>query len=354
MSIRPALAFVLALCTACTAGGDAEGTSPETCTDRTRTSALPSFGGPGAALEEVRGFGENPAGLKMYVHAPAAKTPTAVVLALHGCTQGAADYVATGWNELADREGLVIVYGEQSSTNNPMRCFRWWDAAQIGRDRGEAKSLASMVAAAHARFGTKRAFVTGLSAGGAMTSVMLATYPDVFEAGAIMAGLPYRCASSQLDSFSCMTGRAQSADAWAALVPQSSSASPPRVSIWQGEADFTVRPANREELVKQWTRVNGISETPDATTTEGRATHAVFHDPQGIARVESWSIAGMGHGVALDAKGGCGAAGAYALDVGVCSTERTATFFLGERTEQTATSPEATRPASPTASSPCP
>lgn len=40
-----------------------------------------------------------------------------------------------------------------------------------------------------------RTFVTGLSAGGAMTSVMLAAYPDVFAAGAVIAGLPYDCLS---------------------------------------------------------------------------------------------------------------------------------------------------------------
>ena len=38
---------------------------------------------------------------------------------------------------------------------------------------------------------TQRIFVTGLSAGGAMTSVMLAIYPEVFAAGAIIAGLPF-------------------------------------------------------------------------------------------------------------------------------------------------------------------
>ena len=39
-------------------------------------------------------------------------------------------------------------------------------------------------------------FVTGLSAGGAMTSVMLATYPEVFAGGAIIAGLPYGVATN--------------------------------------------------------------------------------------------------------------------------------------------------------------
>lgn len=281
--------------------------------------------GASSAIEEVKGFGDNPAGLKMFVHAPAAEAPSAVVLVLHGCTQTASDYVANGWNELGEREHLVIVYGEQSTMNNPMRCFRWWDAAQIGRS-GEARSLASMVTAAHARFGTQRAFVTGLSAGGAMASVMLASYPELFEAGAIMAGLPYKCAASQADSLACMNGRSRSASEWGALVPKSSAA--PRVSIWQGDADSTIAPAMSAELVKQWTNVNGVPEAPDETTTEGRATHAVHHDASGAVRVESWLVAKMGHGVALDPKAGCGEAGAFALDVGLCSTEKAASFFL--------------------------
>ena len=40
-----------------------------------------------------------------------------------------------------------------------------------------------------------RIFVTGLSAGGAMTSVMLATYPEIFAGGAIIAGLPFGVAT---------------------------------------------------------------------------------------------------------------------------------------------------------------
>ncbi len=304
-----------------------DGSSPAACPPKASTSDLPGLGG-SSALEEVTSFGANPGGLKMYVHAPAGKTPVAVVLALHGCTQSAADYVSAGWNEVADREGLVIVYGEQQSANNGMKCFRWWEPSQIG-DGGEARSLANMVEAAHAKYGTKRAFVTGLSAGGAMTSVMLAAYPDVFEAGAVMAGLPYKCATSQLDTYSCMSGRELSADEWAALVPKASSARAPRVSIWQGDADWTVRPVNREELVKQWTRVNGISEEPTETKTEGPATHRIHRDAAGTVRVESWAIPKMGHGVALDPKSGCGKAGAFALDVGVCSTEQASAFFLG-------------------------
>ncbi|WP_419697329.1 PHB depolymerase family esterase (plasmid) [Mesorhizobium muleiense] len=47
----------------------------------------------------------------------------------------------------------------------------------------------------------KRIFITGLSAGGAMTSVMLACYPEVFAGGAIIAGLPYGSAKTVPEAF---------------------------------------------------------------------------------------------------------------------------------------------------------
>ena len=161
-----------------------------------------------------------------------------------------------------------------------------------------------------------------------MTTVMIAAYPDMFEAGAIMAGLPYKCATSQIDAYTCMSGRDQTADAWAALVPKLTGAAP-RVSIWQGASDYTVSPKNREELTKQWTKINGVSDTPDETKTEGPAKHYLHHDSAGVVRVESWEISGMAHGVALDPKSGCGTASAYELDVGLCSTNQAASFFLG-------------------------
>ena len=177
-------------------------------------------------------------------------------------------------------------------------------------------------------YGATKAYVTGLSAGAAMTSVMLATYADLFEAGAIMAGLPYGCASSQTDAYTCMSpGRDKTADAWASLVPASTRASAPRVSIWHGDADWIVRPANEKQLVRQWTAVAGVAEEPTSTTTEGVATHAEYKDKGGVVRVESWLMKGMGHGVALAPKAGCGTAGAYLLDESLCSTTKSAMFF---------------------------
>jgi poly(3-hydroxybutyrate) depolymerase len=63
-----------------------------------------------------------------------------------------------------------------------------------------------MVEHAITAFGSdhRKVFVTGLSAGGAMASVMLATYPEVFAGGAIIARLPYGCANNVQQAFEAM------------------------------------------------------------------------------------------------------------------------------------------------------
>jgi poly(hydroxyalkanoate) depolymerase family esterase len=321
--------FLALAVVACGSDPSSDGTATVgTCPPKTSTAGLPGATAAAGALTEVTSFGDNPGKLKMFVHAPKSGKASAVVVAMHGCTQGANDYVSAGWNELADAAGFAVVYPEQTTANNFQRCFRWFDKAQIERDGGEARSIAAMTEHAKSEYGATRAFVTGLSAGAAMTAVMLATYADLFEAGAIMAGLPYACATSQNDAFSCMSpGKDKTAEAWAALVPAATRASAPRVSIWHGDADYTVRPMNVTQLARQWSGVAGVADEPSTTATVDGATHAEYKDASGVVRVESWLVKGMGHGVALSAKEGCGKAGAYFVDKGLCSTTKTAAFF---------------------------
>ena len=339
---RSALPIVLAVTVlAGCSSGSPGGSGTSLCPAKTSPADLPGLPGlpgagtgtgtgtgSGAALTEVTAFGDNPGGLKMFVHAPASGKASAIVVAMHGCTQGASDYVGAGWNELADKAGFAVVYPEQTTANSFQKCFRWYEKGQIARGAGEASSIAAMTAYAKTQYGATHAYVTGLSAGAAMTAVMLATYPDVFEAGAIMAGLPYACATSQTDAYSCMSpGLDKTPEAWAALVPSVAGAAAPRVSIWHGDADYIVNPKNETELVKQWTGVAKVPMTSPVTETVGGATHAEYKDASGTVHVESWLVKGMSHGVALDPKAGCGTAGAYLLDEGVCSTSKAAAFF---------------------------
>lgn len=271
-----------------------------------------------ASIVPVTGFGSNPGNLAMFRYTPD-NLPSGrpVVVALHGCTQNAAGYgTGAGWVQLADRFRFTVVLPEQKTANNFNRCFNWFERGDTTRGQGEAESIAQMVR----HTGASRAYVSGLSAGGAMTAVMLAAYPEMFSGGGVVAGIAYRCAASMIEAFSCMNpGRnltpAQLGDNVRAA---SSHTGPwPTVSIWQGTADYTVRPANATELVEQWTNVHGIPPTPTGTDTVAGYPHAVYG-----SAVETYTLTGMGHGQPVDpgtGDGQCGQAGAYLLDVNVCA-----------------------------------
>ena len=288
-------------------------------------------------LTQVAAFGSNPGGLKMYTYVPADLPQNApVVLAMHGCSQAASDYVAAGWNKLADQWKFIVVYPEQTTGNNPARCFRWYDAAQMTRGQGEVESVKQMVdyVKSHYSVDPGRVFATGLSGGAALTVALLATYPDVFAAGAPMAGLPYGCAASVNDAFTCMSGVDKAPSAWGDLVRAKMPKNPPRVpriSIWQGASDALVKPTNQAELVEQWTNVQATDAAADVSETVSGATHKAYKDLAGNVVVETYTVPGMGHGTAVDPgfapAGGCGTTGSYVLDANICSSYYAGVFF---------------------------
>jgi poly(hydroxyalkanoate) depolymerase family esterase len=255
---------------------------------------------------------------------------------LHGCTQDAATYDrGSGWSTLAERQGFALLYPEQSRANNPMLCFNWFSGNDSQRGMGEAASIKAMIDAmrkAH-DIDTSRIFVTGLSAGGAMASVMLATYPETFAAGAIIAGVAYGCASDVTEAFDCMGGRARS-DA-AQLGARVRRASPhkgpwPRVQIWQGSADTTVTPGNADAIALQWAFLHGLDPKPDRTDRVHNFPRRAWLGADGRPLIEQYAITGMAHGIPLDPNAGAegvGEAGAHMLDVGLSSTELIAAFF---------------------------
>src|SRR5260370_23447692 len=151
-------------------------------------------------LVETTGFGSNPGNLRMFSFAPHNLQPApGLVVVLHGCGQIAAAYdLGAGWSTLAKHYGFALLMPQQQAFNNANGCFNWFNPEDTDRDRGEACSISPLIAYAVKEIGIdrERIFVTGLSAGGAMTSVMLATYPEVFAGGAIIAGLPYGGASN--------------------------------------------------------------------------------------------------------------------------------------------------------------
>jgi len=260
----------------------------------------------------------------------------ALMVVLHGCTQNAASYDrGAGWSTLAERFGFALLLPEQQRTNNPNGCFNWFQTGDIERGHGEALSIRQMVAKMVSDHGIDpaRVFVTGLSAGGAMTSVMLATYPDVFAGGAIIAGLPYGAANNVQQAFENMFQcPPRPARDWGDLVRAASRhrGAWPRISVWHGDADATVIPSNAIEIIKQWTDVHGLPARPSFEAVVDGYPRQVWVNGTGDELIESYSIPNMAHGTPLatgDADEQCGAAGPFLLEVGISSSYHIAKFF---------------------------
>jgi poly(hydroxyalkanoate) depolymerase family esterase len=306
--------------------------------DLDSTEGKTTAGSSSDALTAVTGFGSNPGALKMYTYSPAGIGPDApLVVAMHGCTQGAQEYVKAGWNQLADTWKFHVVYPEQQTANSSYRCFNWYEPGDTKRNEGEALSIKEMVdwAVTNLSVDPDRVYATGLSAGAAMTSVLLAVYPDVFAGGAILGGMPFKCAQSQGDMTKCMSpGVDKTPAAWGDLVR---GAVPgytgrlPKVSIWHGSSDTIVKPMNMKELMDQWTNVHGIDQAGDGTWNVSGATRTEYRNANGETMVETYSIPNMSHGTPVDPgyapAGGCGSAGSYILDVNLCSTYQIGLFF---------------------------
>ena len=287
-------------------------------------------------LKALDAFGSNPGGLRAWTYAPAnvAKSP-ALVVVLHGCTQTAAGYdIGSGWSQLADRYGFVLLFPEQQRQNNPNLCFNWFSAEDNLRGAGEALSIRQMISAMADEHDVDpaRIFVTGLSAGGAMASVMLATYPEVFASGAIIAGLPYGCADTVPEALGLMRGHGAPGEIeLAGLVRKASGHGGPwpTVSIWHGSGDATVNPVNAEAIVSQWRALHGVGPDPDRIEAVDGYPRRVWRNDAGREVIEDYSITGMGHGTPLDtvSDGGCGKSGAYMLEASISSTYRICDFW---------------------------
>lgn len=296
-----------------------------------------------SALVEFAGTFANPGALRMRMVVPPALAPNApLVVVLHGCTQTAAGYDrGSGWSTLAATLGFALLFPEQIHANNANGCFNWFEANDSRRGSGEAASIAAAVAAMVAthRLDPTRVFISGLSAGGAMANAMLATYPDVFAGGAIIAGLPFGVAHGVPEAMQVMNHPANAAPR--VLGDRVRAASTftgpwPIVSVWHGGDDRTVALGNGEAVAAQWADVHGA-------TSDGAST--IWRNAAGITVVEFNRINGMGHGTPIDAGvDGCVAA-PFMLDVGIRSSAMIAAFWgLGEAPATVRTRPAGAAP----------
>lgn len=221
-----------------------------------------------AQLERIEDFGNNPGNLKMYVHLPTtldASKKIPLVIALHGCYQTAEQLSKqSGWSDLANRYGFIIIYPEQQLRNNGSRCFNWFKSDDIDPNSGEAASIKSMVEFAKQNFpiDESNTHVYGVSAGGAMTTALLVQFPCIFQAGAVLAGGPFKSIDKPSEALKSMRKPVnRSPEEWGNRAGTPLKCTPTLI-VLHGKKDQVVSIKNSFELIDQWSAIHKIDPVP--------------------------------------------------------------------------------------------
>jgi len=246
------------------------------------------------------------------------QAPVPLVMMLHGCTQQSEDFAAiSGMNTLADRERFLVVYPEQSRRANFLKCWNWFEAHHQARGAGEPAILAGIIREIQnsRNIDADRIFVVGVSAGGGMAIVMAATYPDLFSAIGVFAGVEFKAATSRASAFGLLRHGGpdpvrQGQLAFEAMRPGLREKARRRmpVIVFQGSNDHRVPRGAADQVIAQWAETNacmaatgGRRADPLAEqVTEGSVTNGytftkrTYSDLHGLL-MEKWVVHGLGH-----------------------------------------------------------
>jgi poly(hydroxyalkanoate) depolymerase family esterase len=266
---------------------------------------------------------------RLFLPGTASEALRPLVVMLHGCRQNPDDFAAgTRMNELAHAHGIVVLYPGQSSKANHLGCWNWFHAENQQRDRGEPSIIADLTreVIAKRRIDPQRVYIAGLSAGGAMSAVLAATYPDLYAAVGIHSGLPHAAANSLVTALSAM--RHGPLERVARTRRQ-----PVPTIVFHGDEDRTVHPDNGDEVIEQarWGReAEADTEDGGGMTVErgnvpgGRAyTRTLHRDADGRCDAEHWLVHGCGH-----AWSGGSAIGSYTDPMGPDASVQMLRFFI--------------------------
>jgi poly(hydroxyalkanoate) depolymerase family esterase len=236
---------------------------------------------------------------------------------LHGCTQTAEDFAAgTQMNAVAEEHNFIVVYPEQTNKTNKLRCWNWFEPAHQSRGGGEPAIIAGIVQCMQQNtsqwtIDAKRIYAAGLSAGAAMAVILGVTYPDLFVAIGVHAGVEYQAAITAKDFLKIsrrggpdpvQQGRAayEAMGSYARVVP---------TIVFHGTSDYVIRSINGEQVVQQWMQTNMLASrdgyianfnSPSSTTpgqVPGGRSYTVYawHDSHGNRLQEYWKVNKMGH-----------------------------------------------------------
>jgi poly(hydroxyalkanoate) depolymerase family esterase len=281
---------------------------------------------PAPALFEERTF-LNEAGTrtyKLYVpggHHQGELLP--LVVMLHGCAQSADDFaLGTRMNELAEEQKFLVAYPNQSSAANGSKCWNWFKPEDQARGRGEPSLIAGIAREILRDVGgdPTRVYVAGLSAGGALATVLGSQYPDLFAGVGVHSGLPCGVASDISSAFVAMRqGGSRVSTHEHGPIP---------TIVFHGDRDTTVSPINGDHIILQSKAATRLEITTHQGVSGGGVayTRTVQAVGAGQALLEHWVLHGAGH-----AWSGGSPAGSFTAPHGPDASREMVRFFLAHR-----------------------
>ncbi|SHH43450.1 PHB depolymerase family esterase [Massilia sp. CF038] len=259
---------------------------------------------------------------KLYVPSTYTSAPMPLVVMLHGCTQDPDDFAkGTQMNLLAEELQCFVVYPAQSQQANPSRCWNWFNEQDQQRGMGEPSIIAGITETIMHNHNVDRSqvYVAGLSAGGAMATIMGTLYPDLYAAVGVHSGLPFASAHDLPSALAAMKGQ---------FGRSASGSKPIPIIVFHGDKDTTVHPANGDELIKQGAHkaARKVVVEPGRVPQGHAYTRTVHHGDDGTAHAEQWLIHGAGH-----AWSGGSAHGSYTDGKGPDASREMMRFFQTRR-----------------------
>ena len=231
-----------------------------------------------------------------------------LVMVLHGCRQDNRDIEAiTGFNELADRRGFIVVYPFVTSYRGlrNRNCWGWWFEREIHAGAGEVEDLWQIIEDVKRDYpiDENRIHVTGLSSGAGMAVAMMVAHAGRIASGAAVAGLPYAERATAVRHalnddprnrpvVSIVKAMQAEMGENARLVP---------IHIVHSAQDQTVELKSAEVLRDSWGHCFGINTRLPSSVTSGRdgATdweHSRYLNESGESVIETLFLEGPGHG----------------------------------------------------------
>ncbi len=294
-------------------------------------------------LAEIDNFGINPGNLKMFIYnnLPEDTNKKPLVVVLHGCSENAKSVSElTGWNKLADINSFVVIYPQQRLLNNPDLCFNWFYKHDIEKGRGECESIYQMISFVrqHYAIDSNKIFITGLSAGAAMSVVMTATHPELFKYGAIFAGGAYKIALNPVDGVKVMLGKKHISTEISVNYAREQNpeykGQYPALIIYQGLNDPVVNYRSAKLIVNQWTGINNSDTVPDKIENSFMGIEDIsrteYTDSLGKTIVILYKVNNLGHRVMIkpgEKEDEGGQTGIFGVNKGYHSTYQTAKEF---------------------------